>query len=211
MATYRNDTGVKVTRDNLEQVRDNLQLLSRLEVLVGFPEDSTARDQDPEDDPENRGITNAALGYIHDQGSPEVNIPARPFMVPGMEDATPAVKRLLGAALRAGMRGNALQMEQAMIAAGLAAKLGIQNKINEGIPPPLAEMTLRKRARRAGKSSIAKAAQIELDRRRAVSDLGEDPFFDMETALTTAKPLIDTAQMRNAVNYVIRAKSKRRK
>lgn len=208
--TYRNDTGVKITKGNLEQIRDNLALLADLEVLVGFPEDTTARDEDPGDDPENRGITNAALGYIHDNGSPEANIPARPFMLPAMEENEEYIQKALGGALRQGMRGDAFKMEQAMVAAGLKAKLAIQKKINEGIPPPLAEATLKKRARRGQHSSIAKAAQLELERRNAMTNLGEDPFFDMATALTTAKPLVETAQMRNAVNFVIRSRKKRR-
>lgn len=208
--TYQNNTGVKITRGNLETVKENLKLLATLEVLVGFPEDTTARDAAGED-PDDRGITNAALGYIHDNGMPEQNIPARPFMLPAMEEATPEVTRRLGQAMRAGMRGNAAHMEAAMIAAGMEAKLAIQKKINEGIPPPLAKRTLEKRARRGKRSSIAKAAEIELTRRREVEAAGEDPFFDIEAALTTAKPLVETAQMRNAVNFVIRSKTKRSK
>lgn len=211
MPVYQNNTGVRITRGNLEQVKEGVALLAALEVLVGFPEDTTARDEDPNDDPDSRGITNAALGYIHDNGAPEVNIPARPFMTPGVEEVIEKVENQLRGAMKAAMRGDPVVMEQAMIAAGLTAKLGIQNKINEGIGPPLSDRTLQARARKGkGKSSIAKAAQLELDRRSAMNDLGEDPFFDLDTALTTAKPLIETAQMRNAVNFVIRAKKLRR-
>lgn len=208
-SSYQNNTGVKVTKQNLEQIQENLRLLANLEVLVGFPEDSTERDAAAEE--EKQPITNAALGYIHDNGAPEVGIPARPFMKPAIEENRDKIERALSGALKQGMRGNATAMEQAMIAAGLTAKLAIQRKINEGIPPPLAERTLKARARRGKGSSIAKAAQIELERRKAMTKLGEDPFFDLETALTTAKPLIDTGQMRNAVNYVIRSRSQRRK
>jgi hypothetical protein len=88
-----------------------------------------------------------------------------------------------------------------MHGAGMAAKLSIQNKINEGIPPPLAEATLRRRAARGPGSSIAKAAQKELDARGK----GAPP------SLMEAKPLIDTSQMRNAVNYVIRPRAARRR
>lgn len=206
--SYSNNTGVKITKQNMLQVQENLRLLANIEVLVGFPEDSTERDPEPG---EKEPITNASLGYIHDNGAPEANIPARPFMRPGIEENQEKIERALSGALKQGMRGNATAMEQALIAAGLTAKLGIQNKINEGIPPPLADATLKNRARRGKGSSIAMAAKIELERRRQMEKLGEDPFFDLETALTTAKPLIETGQMRNAVNYVIRNKSQRRK
>lgn len=209
--TYQNNTGVRVTKQSWQGVLENVQLLAGLEILVGFPEDTSKRDEDPTDDPEKRGITNAALGYIHDNGAPEVNIPARPFMSPAMEENEEKIRKAMSGALKQAMKGDAVKMEQAMIAAGLVTKLGIQKKINEGIPPPLSEYTLKKRAARGKNSSIARAAQIELDRRSAMKDLGEDPFFDMESALTTAKPLIDTGQMRNAVNFVIRSRKKRSK
>lgn len=208
---YKNNTGVKITRGNLERVRDNLRLLSQLEVLVGFPEDTTKRNEDPNDDPEDRGITNAALAYIHDNGSPEAHIPPRPFMKPALDENKDKIEKSMSGALKQGMRGDVVRMEMALIAAGTTAKLAIQRKINEGIPPPLAEATLKARARRGKRSSIARAAQIELERRRRMKELGEDPFFDMETALTTAKPLIVTGQLRNAANFVIRKKSQRRK
>jgi hypothetical protein len=131
-------------------------------------------------------------------------------MLPALEDNREKIERALSGAMKQAMRGDAVRMEQAMIAAGLTAKLAIQKKINEGIPPPLSDRTLKERARRGKKSAIARAAQIELDRRSAMRDFGEDPFFDLATALTTAKPLIDTGQMRNAVNFVIRARSKRK-
>lgn len=207
---YRNNTGVRVTRANLEQVKANLDLLSNLEVLVGFPEDTTERDQDPNDKEEDRGITNAALGYIHDQGAPEAHIPQREFMKPAIEENKDPIEKALRGALKQGMRGDAVKMEMAMMAAGLTAKLAIQKKIGEGIPPPLSEATLKKRARRGKGSSIAMAAGLELDRREQMEKLGEDPFFDLAASMALAKPLIDTAQMRNAVNFVIRKKSLRR-
>jgi len=77
--------------------------------------------------------------------------------------------------------------------AGLTAKLSIQNKINEGIPPPLATSTVAARAREG-----RKGAQLELANRRA----------GIPASTTLAKPLIDTGQLRNAVNYVIRRRSR---
>lgn len=47
------------------------------EVLIGIPMSTTER---PDGE-----ITNAELGYIHEYGAPEANIPARPFLIPGVE------------------------------------------------------------------------------------------------------------------------------
>ena len=66
---------------------------------------------------------------------------------------------------------------------------GIKNYIADGVAPPLANATLRKRARKG-----RKGAQAELDRRAQ----GEEPGMDL------AKPLEDTGQMRNAVTFAIR-------
>lgn len=171
-----------------------MKALAQQEVLVGFPEESTERDDDPlvkGDEP-----TNAELGYIHDNGAPEANIPARPFMVPGIENARdPVTRHLYAGAKRVLQTRSAADAENALERAGLAAVTAIKRKINEGVPPPLAEMTLRMRASRG-----RKGAQAELDHRAQ----GGTPGVDL------AKPLIDTAQMRNAVNYVIRARRERK-
>lgn len=193
--------GVTITRQNLQEVLAGVKALASSEVLVGFPQDTTERDAEPGDDPEKRDITNAALGYIHDNGVPEVGIPARPFMIPGIRAAQPQVEQYLEGALSAAAQGKVAVAEGQLHAAGMAAKLAIQKKINEGIPPPLSEYTLKKRAARGGGSLVAKAAQRELDNR----DKGLPPALDV------AKPLVDTGQMRNAVNYVIRARAARRR
>lgn len=185
-----NNTGVKITKGNVQEVIEGLRILAGVEVLVGFPEDTTNRnDKD--------GITNAALAYIHDQGAPEAHIPQREFMKPAIEENKDKITLGLSGAMRQAMRGDPVKLEMALHAVGLLAKLAIQKKINEGIPPPLSERTLKDRARRG-----RKGAQMELDRRAK----GLDPLIGM----ALAKPLIDTGQMRNAVNYVIRSRRKRR-
>jgi hypothetical protein len=187
----RNNSGVRVTKQNLDDVLAAVQALAKSEVLVGFPDSSTDRKEDGEES----GITNAALAYIHDNGEPSHNIPARPFMLPGMKRAEPDVEKYMSGALRAAMRGNVVAAEGQMHAAGAAARDAIKATINEGIPPPLSERTLQERARRG-----RVGADIEL-RRRAK---GQAPL------LALATPLIDTGQMRNATNYVIRKRRDRR-
>lgn len=185
-----NDTRVKVTKKNLSDVLAGVRALAGSEVLVGVPEDTTERgDED--------GITNAALAYIHDNGSPEAHIPARPFMLEGIKAAETQIEGHLSGAMRAAMRGNVVAAEGQMHAAGLVAQLSIQNRINEGIPPPLAEATLKKRAAKG-----RKGAALELQRRAK----GLDPVIGMQLA----KPLIDSGEMRKSIKYVIRARSKRR-
>jgi len=165
------------------------------EVLVGFPEASTDRKpEDSEDGP--KDLTNAALGYIHDNGAPEANIPARPFMVPGIAAAkskiTKIAKHMGQAALNAKEPQEAISQGLHMM--GLTAQASIRNVINEGIDPPLSDRTLRARA-----SKGRKGAKQELANRANGLPPGKE----------LAKPLVDTGQLRNAVNYVIRNRKRR--
>lgn len=188
-----NGLRIKTTQATFDKMLKDLQQLARVEILVGFPEDTTARTEDsiPQD------ITNASLAYIHDNGAPEQNIPARPFMLPGIEAAKEKVTDRLGQTLRAVSQNKGVAViEKGLTQTGLLAKLSIQNVINAGVPPPLADATLRNRARK-GRKGAAK----ELESRGQ----GNVP------GMADAKPLIDTGQLRNAVNYVIRDRSRRSK
>lgn len=191
MATYKNGIGVKITNTrSVAEIEADLQLLADIEVLVGFPEESTDRPDE--------GITNASLGYIHDNGAPEANIPARPFMIPGIQSVEEKLSDKLGQLARAVVvkGGGPAVIEQGMHQIGLIAQLGIQKTIGEGIDPPLSDRTLRARARR-GRGN--KGALRELDRRWD----GQAPSTEY------ARPLIDTAEMLKSVKYAIRSRRKR--
>lgn len=190
-----NPSGVMLkTNMDVKVLMESLMKLADVEVLVGFPEDTTNR---PPSEDEPPGITNASLGYIHDNGAPEQGLPARPFMIPGIQAAQTKVADKLGQILKATVagRGGQTLVAQGMTQVGIIASLSIKNTINDGIDPALAASTLKARARKG-----RKGAQKELDRRAK----GEAP----STAF--AKPLVDTGEMRNAITYVIRSRKKRK-
>jgi hypothetical protein len=188
-------SNLKIPKDGVADLMASMLLLTQREVLVGFPEDTKDRKPEPGEPPPD--VTNAELAYVHDNGMPEKNVPARPFMLPGIREAQPLIiKHLTTAARNVLLKRSPALVEQGFERAGLAAQFAIRRKINEGIPPPLAKSTLQERARRK-----RKGAKKELARRAA----GETPSTQF------AKPLIDTAQMRNAVNYVIRPRKARKK
>jgi hypothetical protein len=194
MAKSNNRSGVRIGGAGLAGLKDALELLTKNEVLVGFPEDGAER-QDGEDP------TNAMLGYIHDNGAPEANIPARPFMLPGIEAVQDAVADKLGQTMRAVLRGDGPQrVEQGFTQIGFLAMNSIKRTINAGVPPPLSDFTLRARmksGRKNGGGARIGAAQ-ELDRRWD----GQAPSTEF------AKPLVDTGQMRNAVTYALRPRKR---
>lgn len=178
--------GLVVKVDRLTQLVKSINELTAKEVLVGVPAAEAGREA-AEDD--GKPINNAALAYIHETGAPEANIPARSFLVPGIQDNQRALERELKRAADQALLGKRGNVTGALNRVGLVAQAGVRRKINSGDFPPLSDATLRARARRG-----RKGAQEELDRRAK----GEAPSTE------SAKPLIDTGQLRNSINYVIR-------
>ncbi len=177
-------SGDFIKSDKLKQIVANINSLVSQRVLVGIPEDTSSRN-----DEESGPMTNAALGFIHEYGSPANNIPARPFLMPGVRDGQEKFEPRLKKAAAAALNGNAEKMDAEMTAAGMIASTGVQRKINSGDFIPLADATLEARAARG-----RKGAKLELESRREGNAPG--------TAF--AKPLIDTGQLRNAITFVVR-------
>ena len=181
------DNPAKLIRNLLPQVKLRFEHLSESEVLVGVPQDKTAREMDV-------GTNNATLAYIHDNGSPAQNIPARPFMKPGIAAAKSDIIRMMKVGAQKALTGNNDAIEQTLHAIGLKTQSKIRAIINAGIAPALADSTLKARAaQRRGR----KGPKLEIASRAA----GNAPSMQF------AKPLIDTGQLRNSINYVIRKRN----
>lgn len=132
---------VKMTKDNVSSVLRSIQQLASNEVLIGIPATTTER-QDGE------AINNATIGYIQERGSPVNNLPARPFLVPGVEKAQKAATDELKKGADEAMDGNAQGAEKALHRAGITASNSVKATINAGVPPALADSTLAARRRR---------------------------------------------------------------
>lgn len=182
--------GFDITADNLREFEDALKEMGSRAVLAGFPQDKEHAREDENGNPV--PITNAGIAYSMDKGMPEQNVPARPFMVQGVESVADKIVGGMESTGLAALDGNAQAVDAGLNAVGLTAQKGIRMKIRDGPFVPLAESTLKARARMGG--SIAKAAKAELDSRAAGNEAGTD----------NANPLNLTGQMRNAVEFVIR-------
>jgi hypothetical protein len=181
----------KMIINNLPKLEKSFEELSNLDLYVGVPSDKKDRKDNGDPDQPN----NATIAYINDSGSPAMRIPQRSFMRPGISDARQyIIKRMSkgGAAILAGETDAAYTT---LAACGLTAQNAIRRRINDGIPPPLSEQTLKERI--ANRAAI-KGSQAELDRRAAGEQAGTD----------LAKPLVATGQLRNSITYVIRKRSK---
>ena len=131
---------MKKTYVGTEKLKKHLESLAGRKVMIGIPASEGQRDGEP--------INNATLGYIHEYGSPSQNIPARPFLIPGVKDAMPKARAKLGDAIKDILRGKQEDAQKALHAAGLIASSRVKEKLVEGPFAPLSASTIRARERR---------------------------------------------------------------
>lgn len=143
--------GVRVTKDKTAEVFAAIELFGKRHVVVGIPEANDQRDQD--EDGYVNPIGNAALYYVHDQGSALANVPQRETLRPGVADASEDVAEVLGQAAAAAFEDSSA-LERGLEAAGLIAETAVRKRIVASVDlQPLAESTLAER-RRKGIASI---------------------------------------------------------
>ena len=139
--TVRNTSHMVVRVDRVDEMIASVQELTRREILVGIPQATAGRQGEPGGEP----VDNATLGYIHEFGSPDANIPPRPFLIPGVQEARDQIGKRLEAAARQAIDGNTEAMDDQMSAAGMVAQSAVRRKITEGPHTPLSPRTLAKR------------------------------------------------------------------
>lgn len=161
-------SGAVVVFDNVRKVANSMRALAENQVLVGVPQEEAPRKGEP--------ISNAQLGYIHETGAPEANIPARPHLVPGVSESRDDWLPRLRESVKASFEGRDSAVLGNMNGAGLIAQNAVHKKIQANIPPPLAESTVYARQHR------------KKNRRKA----------------STVTALIDTGQYLKSLIYVIR-------
>jgi hypothetical protein len=137
--------GVKVTVDKTADILRAFKALTSREVLIGIPDVNAARKADG-DDPS--PISKAAIGYIMENGSPIKNIPARPFLVPGVQSIKDKAIARLKIAGQAALEGDIKQIDKQLEAIGIMGMRAVQEKMADGPFAPLAESTLKARKRR---------------------------------------------------------------
>jgi len=133
-------SGVVKTLDHLARIAEGVKLLASQKVMVGIPQEKNYRKGDP--------INSAALLYIHEHGAPEVNIPARPTLAPGVREAKDPIAGYLKQAAGYALEGKPGATEKALNAAGIKGRDSVKAKIGSNTPPPLSPKTLAARKRR---------------------------------------------------------------
>lgn len=152
---------VRITQDRAQAIQAAIRQMTTDKVMVGIPRETSDRDDGE--------LNNATRGFVHEYGAPEQNIPARPFLMPGIRDAEEAIVKQLRAGAKKTLTGDLSAANAALVGAGLKAVEGVVEKITNGPFVPLAPMTLEKR--------------------KARGHLGESPLIDfgeMRRAVTYA-------------------------
>lgn len=128
-----------ITKDSVAAFAAGVRAMMRREVYVGVPGETADRGEP---------VNNAALAYIHDKGSALANIPARPFMEPGIRDVQDQITASLKSALDVAQLTPAT-LEQSLNRAGITAVVAIKKRIvsQEGFAP-LKPSTLAARKRK---------------------------------------------------------------
>lgn len=147
-------TSIRVTRDEVKNVITNIEAMTGKRVLIGIPDANAGRKDGP--------MTNAALGYIHENGSPARNIPARPFLIPGVEEAAPKAIEAMKKFAAQGLTDPAA-VDKGLNAAGLIAQASVKNRIRNGVGfAPLSEKTLaqRKAQGKSGTKPLIRTGQL---------------------------------------------------
>lgn len=143
--------GVHTVLDRVGEITKTLSDLSSKRVMVGIPAEKGMREPEKS---QKGPINNAALAYIHEHGAPEANIPARPFLIPGVKSAQEAFLPRLKEAGKAAFEGRQSAVDGNLAAAGQIAAQAVQRKITTGPFAPLKPRTIAARRRKGQKGTI---------------------------------------------------------
>jgi hypothetical protein len=186
-------TGVFKTIDNVAKILGNVNALAKSDVLVGVPQEKAGRKQGP--------INNASLAYIHEFGSPAHNIPARPFLYPGIKRIRPQAIAMMQQGAKDALTGKLSNVDQVLNKVGILARNSVVNEITDPVPPfvPLKPATIRARLRKtqAGRRKLKqiKKRGVTVTQWAAETDASGNPNIH---------PLIDSGQLRASITYVVR-------
>lgn len=177
----------KLKGAGLDRFIKSLDKVAKMEVLVGVPESRSPRAK-PE-------ITNAALMFIHTNGSPLRGIPARPVIEPAIEapDNKALITEQLRDAAKAVLDGKPEIARAKLRVAGQLGRDAAKNWFTDprnGWPPNTEATALAKLRKLTGKG------RKELEDKLAAGASVTDKDI--------SRPLIDTGALRNSIAFVIR-------
>jgi len=168
----------------------SIYVLTGEQLVIGIPENNSPRSDS--------GLTNAELGYIHERGAPGANIPARPFLVPGVRKAVPFMLPHLKRACNFALDMNYVKAHKALEQAGSVAERFVKREIMTGNFAPLQPSTIANRFRGRGVSGPSRGERRYL----TLIGLGASPQLAQDAV--GIHPLINSRQLYNSIGYAVR-------
>lgn len=153
--------GLNVQKDITKRIISDIKKLTKTDVLVGIPAQGNTRDDD--------SANNALIGYVQETGDPEHNLPARPFLIPGVNAAKDDIAKRFATAADAAIDGRQDVVDRQLRAAGMITESSVKAAITNSEFAPLSERTLaaRKARGRSGDKPLIDTGQL----RRSVTHI----------------------------------------
>lgn len=189
---------ITMTVNKLNDIRKAMKALTDKDVLIGIPEDDADRG---DIDKKNHGsaarskggISNAYLGYIHEYGVPDKNIPARPFLHPGIERAREEIADALKRTAKKALQGNPGAVEKGLNKVGQLGEKSVKGAFFDNEWQPLSKKTLDyEPPAKDEDGNVRKTKKGKVKRKESRRQKGK------------TNPLIDTNQLHKSITYVIR-------
>lgn len=178
---------VRQVADMTASIRKALTALTEKDVFIGVPAENAA--------PRQGGINNAELSYLHEYGAPAAGIPARPHLLPGVEDIRDEAAGLLKGAAKQALEGKEAAVEAALNKIGLLGQNAVRARFQDNDWPPLKESTLAAAPlKKDDEGNVIRNKQGEAVRGKSRREKGK------------LNPLLDTGQLMKSHTYVIRKK-----
>ena len=129
---------VKVTKafdgEGIEALRSRIKACGGVSVRVGLPSGKTTTDGSP--------LT--TLGFTHEFGAPQKNIPERPFMRPTVQNNGKKYSDMMGAGL-GDIARDKTNAEKVLGTLGAVATSDVQKQIRDGKFEPNSEKTIKRK------------------------------------------------------------------
>lgn len=188
---------VTKTQDHTQALMKVLKEFERQRVLVGIPASTTDRSDGK--------LNNATIGMIMEKGSPGANIPARPWLEPGIESGRERIVKTYETAVRHAYKtGDLSQISHSHERAGAEAVDSVKRYMRDsGHFAPLKPGTIAARARQRG----TRRRKSETKYLGLIAS-GMAPGLAQNVA--GIRPLINTGQLLGSVTYVIRPNRSRK-
>lgn len=120
------EVSVQKVLDRMPHLQEQMRELSKISILVGVTQETSVQGVAQGE------VNNAVKAYLNDNGAPELNIPQREFLRPGVEAVEDQVVEYLADAADALFSDDGKRLQDSLDRAGLTARNGVVDEIDSG-------------------------------------------------------------------------------